>query len=170
MKSEKIPRSLFCALRRTILFRIENLNMKEGTEDMIEELYRQVSDRKTDEPRPESIVPATVRQTIRNGILPAFPESTSGQLKLLPEEIIHYFDHAVFYQKKSDENGRFDPYPGVLYLTDRRIVFCGLIFLINDLNGLRRMTGFRSFWKCRAGKEPVIFSCRTRIWRTGYCG
>ena len=160
MKSEKIPRSLFCALRRTILFRIENLNMKEGTEDMIEELYRQVSDRKTDEPRPESIVPATVRQTIRNGILPAFPESASGQLKLLPEEIIHYFDHAVFYQKKSDENGRFDPYPGVLYLTDRRIVFCGKKRIDIPYKRLERVTAYDripEFLEMQGGERTSYF-------------
>ena len=108
---------------------------------MIEELYRQVQEKMIIFDDLNSIVPEEIKQEIYDGKLPEFHDYDFSTLQ--KDEKVHYLDHTVLYQGK-EYNGdiEFVSYKGLLFFTDKRIIFKGKYILDLRYGDISRVTEY----------------------------
>lgn len=128
---------------KVILFCLNKKPIKdgEGEFEMIEELYRQVQEKMIIFDDLNSIVPEEIKQEIYDGKLPEFHDYDFSTLQ--KDEKVHYLDHTVLYQGK-EYNGdiEFVSYKGLLFFTDKRIIFKGKYILDLRYGDISRVTEY----------------------------
>lgn len=110
---------------KVLLFHFVNKSRdKEGEMRMVEELYVAIDEKRIQAEQINSILPAQVINQIREGKLPEFPKPDVQGLD--SEEKLFYLNHTVLYQgKEKDDEIDFKSFKGILYFTDRKIMFRG---------------------------------------------
>lgn len=144
---------------KVILFSLNKVADKEGEDEMIEELYRQIQEQIIAFENLDSILPEEIKQEVHKDRLPEFQDYASGVLQ--ENEKIHYLDHTVLYQgKEDDEEIQFYSYKGVLLFTDRRIVFEGEYILDLGYEDVSRVTAYEiipEILEIRSGNKVNYF-------------